>query len=94
MRGNGIGQVNGACWQGWALAMQDQDEVGLAQIRQGMAAVLATGQTLTRPLYLVHLHRSAWAFLGAPGSSPASEATLERGAPSKGSYTTGLEEVH
>jgi hypothetical protein len=32
--------------------------------------------------------------LGAPGSSPAPEATLERGAPSKGSDTTGLEEVH
>src|SRR5207249_10152102 len=32
--------------------------------------------------------------LGAPGSSPAPEATLERGAPSKGSYTTGLEEMH
>src|SRR5207249_11795949 len=32
--------------------------------------------------------------LGAPGSSPAPEAALERGAPSKGSYTTGLEEVH
>ena len=32
--------------------------------------------------------------LGAPGSSPAPEATLERGAPSNGSYTTGLEEVH
>ena len=31
--------------------------------------------------------------LGAPGSSPAPEATLERGAPSKGSYTTGLEQV-
>ena len=45
-------------------------------------------------MVLVHLPRSAWAFLGAPGSSPASEATLERGAPSKGSSTTGLEEVH
>ena len=32
--------------------------------------------------------------LGAPRSSPAPEATLERGAPSKGSYTTGLEAVH
>jgi len=32
--------------------------------------------------------------LGAPGSSPAPEATLERGAPSKGSYTTSLEEVY
>ena len=28
--------------------------------------------------------------LGAPGSSPAPEATLECGAPSKGSYTTVL----
>ena len=46
------------------------------------------------PGELVHLRRSAWAFLGAPGSSPASEATLERGAPSKGSSTVGLEEVH
>ena len=32
--------------------------------------------------------------LGAPGSSPAPEATLERGAPSKGSFTTDLEEMH
>jgi hypothetical protein len=30
--------------------------------------------------------------LGAPGSSPAPEATLERGAPSNGSYTTELED--
>jgi hypothetical protein len=29
--------------------------------------------------------------LGAPGSSSAPEATLERGAPSKGSYTTCLD---
>ena len=32
--------------------------------------------------------------LGAPGSSPAPEATLERGAPSEGFDTTGLEQVH
>jgi len=32
--------------------------------------------------------------LGAPGSSPALAATLERGTLSTGSYTTDLEEVH
>src|SRR5262249_29326397 len=32
----------GTCWRGWALAVQGQGEVGLAQIHQGMAAVLAT----------------------------------------------------
>ena len=34
----------GPCWQGWALAMQGQGEAGLAQMRQGLAAVVATGQ--------------------------------------------------
>ena len=42
----------GTCWRGWALAMQGQSEAGLAQLHQGLAAVLATGQTLARPLYL------------------------------------------
>jgi class 3 adenylate cyclase/predicted ATPase len=41
------------CWQGWALAMQGQGAAGLGQMRQGMAAVLETGQTLTQPLCLV-----------------------------------------
>ena len=36
----------GTCWRGWALAMQGEGEAGLAQLRQGMAAVLATGQEL------------------------------------------------
>jgi predicted ATPase len=45
----------GLCWQGWALAMQGQSEVGLAQLHEGMATVLAMGQTLTRPLYLTML---------------------------------------
>ena len=49
----------GTCWRGWALAMQGQGEVGLAQMRQGMAAVLATGQTLARPLCLVLLAEAA-----------------------------------
>ena len=33
--------------------MQGQDMVGLAQIHQGIAAVMAVGQTLTRPLSLL-----------------------------------------
>jgi predicted ATPase len=43
----------GTCWLGWALAMQGQAEAGLAQLHQGMTAVLATGQTLSRSLCLV-----------------------------------------
>jgi predicted ATPase len=45
----------GACWQGWALAIQGQCEAGIAQMHQGLAAVRATGQTLTQPLCLVLL---------------------------------------
>jgi class 3 adenylate cyclase/predicted ATPase len=46
---------HGTYWQGWALAMQDQGEAGMAQMHQGMAAVLATGQMLARPYCLVSL---------------------------------------
>jgi class 3 adenylate cyclase/predicted ATPase len=49
----------GTCWRGWALAMQGQGEVGLAQIRQGLAAVLATGQMLARPIWLTLLAEAA-----------------------------------
>jgi predicted ATPase len=45
----------GTCLRGWALAMQGQDEAGMALLRQGIAAVLATGQELARSLYLVLL---------------------------------------
>src|SRR5262249_57920875 len=41
------------------LAMQGQGEAGLAQIREGMTAVLATGQTLARPFCLVLLAEAA-----------------------------------
>jgi DNA-binding winged helix-turn-helix (wHTH) protein/predicted ATPase len=47
------------CWRGWALVMQGRSEEGLAQLRQGMAAVLATGQTLSRPFCLVLLAEAA-----------------------------------
>ena len=49
----------GTCWRGWALAMQGQDEAGLAQLRQGLAAIMATGQTLSQPLCLVLLAEAA-----------------------------------
>ena len=34
---------------GWALAMQGQSAAGLTQLRQGLAAVAATGQALSQP---------------------------------------------
>jgi predicted ATPase len=37
----------GTCWWGWVLTMQGQCEVGLAQLRQGLSALLATGQALS-----------------------------------------------
>jgi DNA-binding winged helix-turn-helix (wHTH) protein/predicted ATPase len=49
----------GTCWQGWALAMQGRGEAGLAQLQQGLAAVLATGQRLGQPLCLVLLVETA-----------------------------------
>jgi predicted ATPase len=35
---------NGTCWQGYALAMQGEDVAGLAQLRQGLAAMVSLGQ--------------------------------------------------
>jgi predicted ATPase len=52
-----VGQ--GTLWQGWALAVQGQGEAGLAQTHQGLAAVLATGQELSRPYQLVLLAEAA-----------------------------------
>jgi predicted ATPase/class 3 adenylate cyclase len=43
------------CWRGWALAAQGQGAAGLSILRQGIAGVLATGQTLSRPLCLILL---------------------------------------
>jgi predicted ATPase len=51
----GIGTV---C-RGWALAMQGQGEVGLAQLRQGLATIVALEQELSRPLWLVLLAEAA-----------------------------------
>ena len=49
----------GACWLGWALAMQGQGEAGMTQMRQGLTAVLATGQLLSQPFCLVLLAEAA-----------------------------------
>jgi predicted ATPase len=49
----------GTFWRGWALAMQDQGEIGLALMSQGMEATLATGMELTRPYCLVLLAEAA-----------------------------------
>jgi predicted ATPase len=39
-------------WRGWALAMQRQEEEGIQQIHQGLAALRATGAELFRPYFL------------------------------------------
>jgi predicted ATPase len=49
----------GTCWRGWALAVQGQSAAGLAQLHQGMAALVAVGQTLPQPLCLVLLAEAA-----------------------------------
>jgi predicted ATPase len=43
--------AQGTILRGWALAMQGQGEAGLAQVRQGSAAVRATGGVLFVPYY-------------------------------------------
>jgi len=49
----------GTCWQGWVLARHGQGVAGLAQMHQGLAVVLATGQELTRPFGLMLLAEAA-----------------------------------
>ena len=44
--------ARGTVLHGWALAMQGQGEAGLAAMRQGLAADLATGSTLCQPYFL------------------------------------------
>ena len=44
--------ARGTVLHGWALALQGQGEAGIAAIRQGLAADLATGATLWQPYFL------------------------------------------
>ena len=46
---------HGTYLRGWVLAMQGEGTAGLAQIRQGLAAIMAAGQELSRPVCLVLL---------------------------------------
>jgi class 3 adenylate cyclase/predicted ATPase len=55
----------GTCWRGWVLAMQEQGEAGLAQIRQGIAAYRATGAALAVPHFCTLLAEVA-DYLGHP----------------------------
>jgi predicted ATPase len=45
----------GTSLRGWALAMQDQDDAGRAQVRQGIAAWRATGAALGVPYFCTML---------------------------------------
>jgi class 3 adenylate cyclase/predicted ATPase len=45
----------GTYWRGWVLAMQGQGEAGLALLRQGLAAIVAMGNELSRPRCLLLL---------------------------------------
>jgi predicted ATPase len=52
----GLGYVRyGTCWRGWALAIQGEDAAGRALLRQALAAFMAIGHGLARPLCLVLL---------------------------------------
>jgi predicted ATPase len=44
--------AQGIVLHGWALAMQGQNESGIATIRQGLASALATGDNFYRPYFL------------------------------------------
>jgi predicted ATPase len=46
-------------WQGWILAVQGQGLAGMAQMHQGLAAIMATGRRVTRLRYLVLLAEAA-----------------------------------
>jgi class 3 adenylate cyclase/predicted ATPase len=65
----------GTSMRGWALAMQDQDEEGMTQVRQGIATYRATGAVLLVP-YFCTLLAEVCAHLGhtADGLQALAEA--------------------
>jgi adenylate cyclase len=50
-RGFPIWAAGGTIFRGWALAMQGQGEAGMAKVRQGLAAMRATGSVVFVPYY-------------------------------------------
>ena len=72
--------------RGWALAMQGQGEVGMAQIRQGIAAYRATGAALLVPFFCTVLAEVA-THLGHPEDGlPALAEIHTLGEPHEESY--------
>jgi predicted ATPase len=57
--------ASGTIYRGWALAAQGQVREGLAQMRQGLAAVRATGAEIGRP-YQLSLLASVYGGMGEP----------------------------
>ncbi|MGE3535921.1 MAG: AAA family ATPase [Candidatus Tectimicrobiota bacterium] len=49
----------GTCWRGWAHALLGRGHDSLMELHQGMAMVLAAGQSMARPLCLVLLAEAA-----------------------------------
>lgn len=60
--------TQGPIQQGWALAGQGQYEVGIAQMRHGLAARHAIGAKLGATLYLAWLAEAQRASIGGWGS--------------------------
>lgn len=54
-QGVAIYEAQGSLWRGWALAAQGQGEEGVAQMHQGLTAMLATGQDVALPRWLALL---------------------------------------
>jgi predicted ATPase len=50
----------GAFWRGWARAMQDPGDAGLAPMHQALTAVAALGIHIARPFCLLPLAEAAW----------------------------------
>ncbi|MBI3797029.1 MAG: AAA family ATPase [Deltaproteobacteria bacterium] len=57
-QGSSDWSAQGTILQGWALAERGQGEEGIAQIRQGLAALRATGTESPRPYYLALLAKA------------------------------------
>jgi predicted ATPase len=49
----------GTCWRGWVSTLQGEEEAGLEQLRHGLAGLMAVGNELGRPRFLVLLAEAA-----------------------------------
>jgi len=58
-------RARGSMLRGWALAYQGQAQEGIAQIKQGLTALRATGAELARPYWLALL-TEAYGIMGQP----------------------------